>query len=339
MNEGVVEQPVPEQAQSVGEQAETPQGAPPLTVTEHAQLHSDRKDALPAEEKTALEAKAAHHTEQQKRDREGKFAEGKVRHRAKSQQASPEDVPRIRELTAKLRTAEAEVQRLKAQHAPAAQIAQAERTVERVEAQRPAPVKAPPDPTDPEPQEGDQKYAGDYGQYLRDVTRWEARQERRQWEAEQTHARAQQRRQAAEQATIKSFGDRVQAAKQKYDDFEAVAFGPSPIPAGSPTDAFIMEDDNGADVLYHLHGHPDELTELLRMPVLQQLKRLALLSQRFETPSEPAERTGAAAGHLKVVLPPRPPTPVRTEAQRVSGPPPTDGSLSVAEHAKKFRRS
>ena len=317
----------------VVEQTPLPESEPePLSVAEHAALYGTKTEDARPEVKESAEAKAAHHSEQQKRDRETQqFREGKTRHRAQSQQASPADVPRIQALTAKLRAAEDELTRLRSQAAPPAQIAKAEQVVERAEAK----VEPVRDASDPEPSEDDPKYAGDYGKYLRDAARWDARQERRQAEAESMRRAEQAKIHEAQQRTITTFGERVKAAKAVYSDFEQVAFTPSPIPIGSPVDAFIMEDDNGAHVLYHLHSHPDELSDVLGMGPLKQLRHLSLLSQRFDTPVK-ADATGAAARGSQFVPPPRPPTPVRTEAQRVSSPPPTDGSLSVAEHRKLF---
>ena len=313
--------------------------AAPLSVMEHAKLHGEQKAATPDAEKAEIEEKAAHHSEEQKRKQDGKWDHGRVRHRAKSQQASPEDVPRIKELTGRLRAAEDEVTRLKAQHAPPAQIAQAERKVEQAEARPAQRTEARVDRDDPEPTEDDPTYGGDYGKFLQAQARWAARDERRRWQAEEKRQAEAAKVREAGDAIVKSFAERVTAAKARYDDFEAVAFGPSSIPEGSPTDAFVMEDENGADVLYYLHSHLDELSAILQMSALQQLKRLTLLSQRFDQAPSSAETTGAATRHRVVQLPPRPPTPVRTEAQRVSGSPPLDGSLSVAEHSKRFKRA
>ena len=323
--------------------------APPLTVKEHAALHGERKDAITPEERTKLEEKAAHHAESQRRDKDGKFVEGKPRHRAQSQQARAEDVPRIKELTAKVRSAEdrlaaaeAEVTRLKTQHAPPAQVAAAERKVEQAE-QR-APVQTA---EDPEPKEDDAKYAGDYGKYLRDVAKWETRQAIKADRAE-TAQRAEQAKIAeAKTATIKTFADRLTTAREKYEDFEDTLKWDAPwlAPSGEPHQgyealhAFILEDEAGADVLQYLRTHVDEVDALLRVPPLQQVKRLTLLGQRFASPaSGEAGATGAAPRPTIVQLPPKPPTPVRTGAQSHGHTPPaTDGSLSVLGHAKAFK--
>lgn len=324
--------------------------APPLTVKEHAQLHSDRTDAITPEERTKLEEKAAHHAESQRRDKEGKFTDGKVRHRAQSQQARPEDVPRIRELTGKnrelstqLQAATAELARLRTQHAPPAQVAAAERKVEQAE-QR-APVQAA---DDPEPKEDDAKYEDDYGKYLRDVTRWEARQALRADRAESEKAAQQAKRDEARTATIKTFAERIPATREKYGeafdetlqwDAPWLQADGTPFPGLEEIHDFVMEETQvGQDVLHYLRLNPPERDALMGMSPREQVKRLTLLGQRFASPeSAAAGATGAAPRQTVVQLPPKPPTPVRTGAQRVVGAAPTDGSLSVLGHAKAFK--
>ena len=341
-----------ETAEVLPSQTET-QEAPPLSIQEHGTLYGKPKDALPADEqatlaatKAALEAKAAHHSEAQRREKDGTFRDGKVRHRAQSQQARPEDVPRIRELTARARTAEdrlsaaeAEVARLKTQHASPAHVAAAERKVDQAE-------QRIPDKDDPEPKEDDPTYEGDYGKYLRDVTRWETRQALKADRAESAKQAEQAQRAEAHTATIRTFAERLTTAKERYADFEEtlawdapwLAQSGEPHPGYEALHDFILLDEQGADVLHYLRSHPEEVDALLRVPPLQQVKRLTLLGQRFASSlSDEAGATGAAPRPTVVMLPPKPLTPVRTEAHRAGdSPPPTDGSLSIAEHGKHF---
>ena len=321
----------------------------PLSLKEHATLYSEKADTLPEDKKAKLEEKAAHHAESQKREKDGKFTEGKTRHRAASQQARAEDVPRIKELTARARSAEdrlaaaeAEVHRLKTQHAPAAQVAQAERKVEQAEQRTTA------DASDPEPNEDDAKYGGDYAKYLRDVTRWETRQEIKADRAETEQRAEKAQREEAKTATIKTFAERLTTAGTTYgDDFQETLRWAAPwlAPSGEPHKGyeaihdFIMDDDAGPDVLHYLRTHQEDVDALLEMKPLHQVKRLTLLAQRFASPtSTAADTTGAAPRQATVIkLPPKPPTPVRTEASKVVGAPPTDGSLSVMGHAKAYK--
>lgn len=352
MNEAI-EQISTEQTGAVIPQGEQQEPAAPLSLKEHATLYSEKAETLSEDKKTALEEKARHHSEQQKREKEtGKFTEGKTRHRAESQKARPEDVPRIRELTARakgaedrLAAAEAELARLRTQHAPPAQVAAAERKVEQAETRVPAKAS---DDDDPMPREDDPKYGGDYAAYLDDKQDWRVRKALREDRAEQARQAEQAKRQEAKTATIKTFAERLTAAKDKHgDDFDAtlqwdapwLAASGDPHPGYEAIHDFIMLDDDGADVLHYLRTNPDEVDALLRVPPLQQVKRLTLLGQRFaSSPSVAADATGAAPRQTTVIkLPPKPPTPVRTEASKVVGAPPTDGSLSVMGHAKAYK--
>lgn len=308
---------------------ETPQAPPPeapLSIADHASQFGpgakrEERQAEPVEPaETPVEPAAP-----------------KPRHRAQSQKAGPEDVPRIRELTAKARAAE---ERAAALEAELQTFRQQPRQEPRPEP-KPEPRAQAKTDDDPEPNESDPKYASDYGAYLVDKARWAARDEWRKRDAASAEQATRQKKEQEQRAFLKTFGERMEAAKKRYDDFDTVALAPTRIPKGGPIDAFILEDDNGPDVLYHLQQHTDELDALVAMPVLAQVKRLALLSQRYDpaSPTQPAGTNGAVAGVRTVVLPPKPPTPLRTEASRASGtPPPTDGSLSIAEHAKAFGR-
>lgn len=300
------------------------------SIADHASQFSKEAQATQADETPEEKEARLHHSAQQKREKEtGKFEPGKKRSHKDS--ARPEDVPRIHKLTSEKNAAldrvaslEAEVTRLKTQHAPPAQIAKAEAKVEAA--------------SDPEPKEDDPKFAGDYGKFLRAAAAWEGREAYRNEKKAERDAVTKTQKEETERAALKSWGDRVTAAKAKYADFEAVAFGPTVIPDGSAIDAWIMEHKAGADVLYYLQSHRQELDGLLTKPVLEQLEDLTLLSQRLlSTPSGQAGTTGSAAGPKSISQPPRPPNPVRTEAQRATdSPPPTDGSLSIAEHKKAF---
>lgn len=329
----------------IWQQTESPTESVSLSEHEATYSKEGREAGLPAgDEEPAPEGETAeqkaerlHHSAEQKREKEtGKFAEGKKRHRAASQQASAEDVPRIRELTAKLRTAEAEVARLKAAHASPARIAQAEAKVDAV-----AEKAVASGWNEPAPKEDDPKFGGDYGKYLEARAEWAGRKAYHDERASERQQAQKAEQEQAQRKTLETWAQRVEASRGKYDDFDAVAFQPTRIEEGSPVDAFIMEDEHGADVLYHLNKHPEELSEILGMPAIRQLKALSLLSQRLSTESTPvaAGTTGAAPERKLIVLPPKPPTPVRTEAQRASDGPADPDAMSLSEFEKTYGRA
>lgn len=341
MSDAVIEQPGTELQDDIPPQ----QDAAPLSIADHAKAFgpgAQKEQPAAATEPAQPDPPKPHHSAEQKRDRDnGQWREGRQRHRAQSQQARPEDVPRIRELTGKNRDLEAqlvqantELARLRQQHAPPAQIQRAEAKADRAQ-------QAVSD-DDPEPREDDAAFGGDYGKYLQAHTRWAVRDENRKLRESESQRSAAEQWQQADHQRLGTFRERVTAARQKHQDYDAVVFSvPSGIPEGSPMDAFVMDDDSGPELLYYFATHPEERDSLLAMPTLGQLKALSLLSQRLlSPPSVQAGTTGAAAGRQTIVLPSRPATPVRTTgSQRASdGPPPTDGTLGVTGHAKAFHR-
>ncbi len=322
----------------------------PQSIAEHAAQFDPKRDKsqdaeplAPLAADATPEQRAAHHSEQQRRERTGEFKTGKKRHRAASQQASAADAPRIQELTRQIKELQGQIAQPRAAVPPTTNGNGHAATMP----QAPPPQQAAPirpttgarwlgDPkNDPEPNEAD--FGGDPMKFLDARFQWTARGVNRYERQEQQHFQAQEQRNI-------SFAQRTEPVAKKYADFEQVvgAFDQArKVPAGSVIDEFILTDDNGPEVLYHLASNPQQVDALLRVPVLQQMKHLALLSQRFDTASPPAAAAGVTGSVPRArvfTLPPRPPNPVRTEAQRAENTAaPTDGSLGIRAHAKRFQ--
>lgn len=148
---------------------------------------------------------------------------------------------------------------------------------------KPAASSAAP-ATDPEPNPDDLTTYPDGAydrKYFKDQAAWEARQVlRAEREAADTVAR-QQRTEARQREQSKAWADRVQAAQAKYQDFDAKAFGPTEIVAGSPIDVWVMESEQGAELLYHLQSHPDEIRRIAALPAVHQVRELARLEDKL----------------------------------------------------------
>jgi len=255
------------------------------------------------------------------RDASGKFLPRK-RHRAASQVATPEDSPRIRELTRKWREAESERDALRARlQAPASP---------------PTPASPPAAPVQTTPKPTPDKFE-DYSAYVEALTDWKT--DLKLAAAEQQRQQAEQQRQADQerQRLTKSWTERVAAAKSKYPDFAEVALeADTRIPPGSLIDAWILEHKTGAEMLYFLQQHPDQIEAILQQPVLEQAESLALLAQRFNghpNGRTPAAVTGSAAPSNQTP-PPKPPNPVRTGPVRAGDEPPDPEKSSLADHEK-----
>lgn len=129
---------------------------------------------------------------------------------------------------------------------------------------------------DPEPDP--QKY-DDLTKYFKDQAAWAARDALRQRDAE-VATRTQTQHIEAETARIREgWKAKWAAASEKHKDFAQVAGGPTQIPAGSLVDAWILEADEGAEVLYHLQKNPAEVTRILSLPPMKQAAALVKLGE------------------------------------------------------------
>ncbi len=257
------------------------------------------------------------------RDEAGRFKPG--RHRAKSQQAGPADVPRIAELTRKLRETEARLADIEA------------RTSRPAPTPAPEPKSPPPAPIElpagfpPEPKPED--FPDDVLKYVAAQARWAAK-------AEIALENIARERHEAERSRTQTFVGRVNDAKAKYDDFEAVALNaPTRIPPGSAIDHYVMEHKAGAELLYHFQKNPDDLDRVLGLSALDQIDALSLLAQRLTAPPsrKPDASTGSPAAP-QIVTGPRPPNPVRTGPMKSGDDPPGD-EASILEHERYFNKA
>src|SRR5881394_426600 len=299
-----------------------------LSLSDHEARYGESRQETQAEAETRpvetpepATADAAEATDDAgPRDEKGRFLP-KKRHRAESAIAGPEDVPRIQQLTARLRAAEAERDALKAQTASVP---------------RDTAAQAPAQPAAPTPKPTPDQFT-DYGEFIEALTDWKTDQ--KLTAAEQRRAQAAQQAQAEQEARRieTSFNERKAAARQKYPDFDAVAINaPTRIPIGSLIDAWVMEHPTGADVLYHLQKHPDDLDALLAQPVLEQAESLALLAQRFNGHGRTAAAATGSAPASSSSPVPKPPNPVRTGPLRSGDEPPDEEAASLADHEKWY---
>jgi hypothetical protein len=331
------------------------------SLTEHAQEFGGNKSDIASDHDPGDETDV-HHSQQQRRDREtGKFRDGMKRERASRAKATSDDVEAINRWTGELKSAEEsvtdipreagesdrvytlrrraelvkraqtqaskvarleqEVRQLRASGASASEIRRAETQVEDAVEQG-----------DPEPDENDARYEGDYTAFVKDHSRWSGREAFRQ------QYQQAQREQAQQHEFMQTWADRMKAAESRYADFQTVAMGETRIPPNSLLDAYVMEDDNGPDLLYYLNTHPQAVDDILGLPsALAQSKAIAQILLRLSSPSTASSgSTGSDAARRVVKSPPKPPNPVRTEAQRPAESVAADGSLSLLQHYKTF---
>lgn len=112
---------------------------------------------------------------------------------------------------------------------------------------------------DVDPKTGKAKYAT-YAEYENARDEWNRKQTIREFQ--ETSAKSQRERevQAAEAEIGKAMAKKFDVARAKYSDFDQVALNNELlIPKGSVADAFLIDSDHAADVLYHLGQHPEIL--------------------------------------------------------------------------------
>lgn len=313
------------------------------SLSDHERSYHERQSAPSAVEETpppAAKAEPAGDAAPEvddERDEQGRF---KPRHRAKSQQASPEDVPRIRELTKRLREREAEIEGLRQASASYRQ---------------PEPPKAEPTkpaaaahgfPTfDVWAAEKDNE-GKSFEDFIDARTEWKyraLRESERADEAKTAAARAHQKR-------VDAYVEKLDAIYEQYPDFDAVVNPPEgPIRVSNVVEHAVLE--VGPAVAYYLATHPEERDALTEETAIdpnnpafpaavaamrRYLSTLVASPQRSSSsPSrQAAVSTGSAPARVPVPVP-RPPNPVRTAALRDGDQPPGDEG-SLADHEKAY---
>lgn len=314
---------------------------PPVAVeSDPSTLVSDAPAASTAEPPSAFD--------DVERDEDGKF---KKRTRARSQQATPEDVPVIRELSKANREGRERLEQLAKTGSPRVQkLAREQIAIQDQLAEAESAPKAkepifvlPPAPRpvvgDPEPTIEDFADREDpYGAWQRALAKWDRQQEQREAEMRAQQARFQQTTQEAEHywSTVRETHQQrlqaaVQANPQMAQVLQSVKVQPPPL-----LDVSIMLDNRGADMALFLASHPDELEELTLLtasqPVTQQ--NVEIIRRKLHRMMS-VGTTGATTSSPSSIKVPRPPTPVRTGPMRSGDSAPSDEE-SLEDHASRY---
>ena len=96
--------------------------------------------------------------------------------------------------------------------------------------------------------------------------------------AEELLARREQARMQSE--IIESYHDREEEARNKYDDFEQVAYNPK-LPITDAMAQTIQSSDVGPDMAYYLGSNPKEAERISRLSPLQQAKELGKIEAKL----------------------------------------------------------
>lgn len=255
---------------------------------------------------------------------------GRFRHRAKSQQAGPTDVPRIAELTKRLREAER-----RAEDAERRATTRHEPTERRTE-----PASVASSFTDTEPTlDQFASEADPYSAYVRALGRFdrkkEAHEAKQAEQAEREKVTAHER-QDAERQMVEGYASRRASFVQTHPDYDAVVKA-CPVKGMTPVlDRAIFTHDKSAEVVYYLAQHPDVYDEMLLSTIGAPVDDafVAIVQRRLSSRLQAAS-TGSAVTPRAPSPAPRPPNPVRTGPMHTGDDLPGDES-SLADHERAF---
>jgi hypothetical protein len=143
-------------------------------------------------------------------------------------------------------------------------LAREQRKWEREQAQRLAEQQARQQPTDIVPEQFET-----YEDYADALAERKAQELLARREAEQ-----QQR------AYLEAYHDREEVARDKYDDFEQVAYNPN-LPVTEAMARAIQASEIGPDVLYHLGSSPNEAARISRLDPILQAREIGKIEARL----------------------------------------------------------
>ena len=111
------------------------------------------------------------------------------------------------------------------------------------------------------------------------------------------------RREAARQqaALLDSYKDREEEARERYDDFEQVAYNPN-LPVTDYMAQAIQASDIGPEVIYHLGSNPKEAQRIANLPPILQAKEIGRIEAKLVA-EPPTKRTSTAPAPIAPVAP------------------------------------
>lgn len=109
--------------------------------------------------------------------------------------------------------------------------------------------------------------------------------------------REQQRKQ---KEVLSAYHDREEIAREKYEDFEQVAYNPK-LPITTDMAEVIQESEVGADIAYYLGSNPLEADRIARLSPRMQAKELGLLEAKISSSPPAVKKTTSAPAPIKPV--------------------------------------
>jgi len=110
------------------------------------------------------------------------------------------------------------------------------------------------------------------------------------------------RREAEQQqrAFLDAYHEREEAARDKYDDFEMVAYNPE-LPVTEAMARAIQASDIGPDVLYHLGSNPKDAARISRLDPILQAREIGKIEAQLGA-APPVKKTSNARAPIAPVI-------------------------------------
>jgi hypothetical protein len=237
-------------------------------------LPSTKADPAPAEVETAKQTEAPPSEDPAPSETLSETAAGSEPAPSQKRGKTKEDTERrFQELLADRRADRERIAELERKLTPT--------TSDKPDSQPAADLSTEPKIDDLDAKTGKPKYAT-IEDYLAAVRKYDREQLLQEVDARQSKAREQSAREEQQKVISQNWKAKVEEARKKHADFDAVALNDElPIPAGSVTDACVLDSEHGAEVLYHLAQNPDELTRISALNPLRQARELFQIEHKL----------------------------------------------------------
>ncbi len=231
---------------------------------------------------------------------EGTQEEGEAQTRGEDGKFKPADTPPgVQKRIDKLVKAQKEAERRAAEAERKVAELQGSRPVEGQQKEPSSGKNAPPAAVTAKAKP-EQKDFDTYDGYIEALADW--RYETRK--AEDEAKAAQQARQNAERAAAEVHVQRVNAAKERYPDYDEVMAGVQSLPITREIHDGIVKSEKGPDIAYHLAKNPDEVRRIAALTPDRQLVEMGKLEAKFETAATPANEKPNKADKKPLPKPP-----------------------------------
>ena len=146
------------------------------------------------------------------------------------------------------------------------------------------------------------------------------------------------KREAAKQqsAVLESYQEREEVARDKYDDFEQVAYNPK-LPITNVMAETIQSSDIGPELAYYLGSNPKEADRISRMTPLGQAKEIGKIEAKLAA-EPPVKRTTSAPAPISPVTARSSGAPAYDTTDPRSTKTMTDSQWIEAERARQMKK-